>query len=137
MRKHARDPQTVARKAHLLTRYREAFMKVMDAYSKLKRCIGDPGAMNYAARNPGAQNAQYKPSDDRMFRIIDYFADVDKAAADVLDAHELLSYFGLQGTDIDFSVLSVGRMRLMEKVGRVLIARGLYPPEKYFKVVKK
>lgn len=122
---------------HLRAKQREAFVAVIDNYNQIRAVFGTIQAMDYSTKEVrGAQNS----TTDRSHQVIDFQVDVTKAVEDTLNA-EQLKFFNTVIKDKDLEdalmVQSVQFMHLQEKLGRVFIARQLFPVTKYFTVTKQ
>ena len=119
-------------------RQREAFVAVMDSFNSIRAVLGQIQAMDYSKMTEGS-GAQYGTT-DRTHQVIDYQVDVMSAVEASLTPAQLV-FFNERLKDQDLEevllVQDTAFMDLQEKLGRIFIARELFPVTSYFKVVKQ
>jgi hypothetical protein len=124
--------------ADKLRKHREAFVAVIDSFNQIRTVLGQIQAMDYANALEGS-GAQYGNT-DRSLQVIDFMVDVTKAVEGTLTP-EQLAFFNenLKDNDLEeaLKVQTVQFMRLQEKLGKVFIARELFPVSKYFVSAKQ
>lgn len=128
---------TVSPGEELRRKSRSAFQRVIDTYNSIRSVMGTTKAMDYSTINRGAQGPQYSFNDE-WYRLIDFTVDVRRAATDSLTPAEMAEFDNnIQDQEIDYTVQSNEFVKFQEKLGRVFVARKLYPTSKYFAVIKR
>lgn len=114
--------------------FRRAFFVVVETYNELRSTLGTAKAIDYAGSQLG--KALYK-NDIAFLRLIDFTIDVDKAVVDTLDGGDLVMFRECYKDQPDNSSKSTTeQMSMQERMGRIFMARHIYPVSGYFMVGK-
>jgi hypothetical protein len=134
--KQKRNPR-VRRMTALRRKYRMICAKVLDAYLDVKSTVGQAPAVNYT-KITGGGRAMFKGSDNGN-AFIDFVVDVESAAKYALGESRQKKHFKeVLGKDgLNLTVQSVEFMNDEATLGRIFLARGLYPVSMYFKGVRE
>lgn len=120
--------------------WRMAFREVIDQYQEAKAADGGIGALNYEGAigsSTGKNNGGGTRMRTVMVSLSDFICDVELAAQRVLNPKEqgfwLAYYVGLADDSEIPNNETKDSIKL--KVGKMLIARGIYPLGQYFRPV--
>lgn len=116
---------------HLNRKYRAVFFAVVENYNQIRATIGQAQALNYETSDLG--KAKYK-NDVSFLKVIDYTIDVENVVKRVLTPGEIHLFNRHYKDKKEASPVStIEMMHLQANLGRIFLARGLYPISNYFK----
>ena len=99
----------------LRRKYRRVFAEVLQSYCELRSALGGAG-------------------DARVFRLVEYKADVERAMEATLSKMELAYLQSLlrKADELDLTRQSTAFLRISECLGKTFLGRGLWPLHNYF-----
>lgn len=114
--------------------YRRAFFIVVETFNELRSTSGSAKSMDYAQSQLGSPKFK---NDISFLRLIDFTLDVEKAVMDTLDGSDLAMFKEhYQDQPSKVSKSTTEQMRIQERMGKIFMARHIYPVSKYFMVEK-
>lgn len=116
--------------------WRGAFQRVIETCNDILSVLGNIEAMDYTSLKEN-DGPMYAPP--RGFPLLEFTVDVKNLAEKALTPDEF-GFFSRQvygNQDLDYTYQNEAFLSMQDKLGRVFVGQGLFPPHQYFVTIKK